>query len=174
MQFGGAGGEGFLSVERREAANEALKKKGEFNKGVFTYYDEKGQRHNKDGSAACFEEATGKKLVFTRPRYDDVVLMDPEAYSWTETGRQGVSKKLLGTFTEREVRIGFIKIDAGATYNTGSRSSIEILFLSSGRIDIEGKSYHERTGIELLPDDRPIDIRADADAVLFSVTLPKF
>src|SRR5205823_4501889 len=48
-QFGGASGSGYLSVAQREAANERLTKKGEFKNGVFTYFDENGQPHNKDG-----------------------------------------------------------------------------------------------------------------------------
>ena len=40
MQFGGASGSGFLSTPRREAANEALKAKGEFKSGIFTWFDE--------------------------------------------------------------------------------------------------------------------------------------
>ena len=36
-QFGGASGSGYLSVTQREAANDALQKKGEFNSGVFTF-----------------------------------------------------------------------------------------------------------------------------------------
>ena len=161
IQFGGASGSGFLSTPRREAANEALKKKGEFKNGIFTWYDEKGQKHNMDGSAACFEEATGKKLVFAPPRYDDIVLMNSQTYDWIETETPGVSTKLVGTFTERGTRIGFIKIEAGANFNTGSRSSIEVLFMSKGSIMVHGKTYGEKTAIELLPSDKPVDIKAN-------------
>ena len=174
IQFGGASGSGFLSTPRREAANEALKAKGEFKSGIFTWLDEKGQKHNTDGSAACFEEATGKRLVFAPARYDDVIVMNPESYAWIETGVAHVATKLLGTFTERGMRIGFIKIDAGATYNTGTRPSIEVLFLGKGGIDIGGKTYGAKTAIELLPSDRPIDIRATEESLFFTVTLPKF
>jgi hypothetical protein len=174
IQFGGASGSGFLSTPRREAANEELKKKGEFKNGIFTWYDEQGKKHNMDGSAACFEQATGKKLVFAAPRYDDVIMMDPESYAWVETGAPGVSTKLLGTFTERDLRIGFIKVDAGATYNTGSRSQIEVLFMSKGKIELDGKTYGEKTGIELLPSDAPISIKADEDALFLMITLPRF
>ena len=174
IQFGGASGSGFLSTLRREAANEALKAKGDFKNGIFTWVDEKGQKNNMDGSAACFEEATGKKLVFAPPRYDDVVMMNPGAYDWVATGATGVSTKLLGTFTERNIKIGFIKVDAGATYNTGSRSQIEVLFLSKGAITLNGKNYGEKSGIELLPSDKPVDIEASEEALFFSVTLPKF
>jgi hypothetical protein len=174
IQFGGASGAGFLSTPRREAANEALKAKGEFKNGIFTWYDEKGQKHNMDGSAACFEEATGKKLVFAPPRYDEIVIMPPEAYAWIETDAPGVFTKLLGTFTERGTRIGFVRVDAGAIYNTGSRSSIEVLFMSKGKISVSGNTYGEKTAIELLPSDAPVDIKANEDSLFFTVTLPKF
>ncbi len=174
IQFGGASGAGFLSTPRREAANEALKAKGDFKNGIFTWIDEKGQKHNMDGSAACFEEATGKKLVFAAPRYDDVIMMKPESYEWIETQQSGVSSKLLGTFTERNMKMGFIKIAAGATYNTGTRSQIEVLFKSSGSITIDGKAYEDKTAIELLPTDAPVEIVANEDTELFVVTLPRF
>ena len=174
IQFGGASGSGFLSTPRREAANEVLKAKGEFKSGIFTWIDENGQKHNMDGSAACFEEATGKKLVFTEPRYDDVVVMNPDAYQWVETGTPGVSTKLLGTFTERSTQIGFIKVDAGATFNTGSRSQIEVLFMSRGNVTVDGRTYGEKTAIELLPSDGPVDIKANEESLFFTVTLPKF
>ncbi|RUW78891.1 MULTISPECIES: hypothetical protein [unclassified Mesorhizobium] len=174
IQFGGASGSGFLSTPRREAANEALKAKGEFKNGVFTWLDEKGQKHNMDGSAACFEEATGKKLVFAPPRYDDIVLMNSESYAWIETEAAGIFTKLLGTFTERGIRISLIKVEAGATFNTGTRSAIEVLFMSKGKVTVGGKTYGEKTAIELLPSDNPLNIEAQDEALFFSVTLPKF
>ena len=174
IQFGGASGSGFLSTPRREAANEALKAKGEFKNGVFTWVDEKGQKHNVDGATACYEEATGKKLVLAEPRYDDIVLMNPDSYAWVPSETPGVSTKLLGTFTERNTKIGFIKIDAGATYNTGTRSQIEVLFMGKGNITVDGKTYGDKTAIELLPTDAPVDIKANEESLLFTVTLPKF
>jgi hypothetical protein len=174
IQFGGASGSGFLSTPRREAANEALKTKGTFKDGIFTWIDEQGQKHNMDGATACYEEATGKKLVLAPPRYDDVIMMDPESYDWLRTDAPGVSTKLLGTFTERSIKIGFIRVDAGATFNTGSRSQVEVLFLSKGKVTINGKAYGEKTACELLPSDKPTDIKADGEALFFTVTLPKF
>ena len=174
IQFGGASGSGFLSTPRREAANEALKAKGEFKSGVFTWIDETGQKHTADGAAACYEEATGKKLVLAEPRYDDIVLMNPESYAWIASETPGVSTKFLGTFTERETKIGFIKVDAGATYNTSTRSQIEVLFLGRGNITINGRTYEDKTAIELLPTDAPIDIKANEESLFFRVTLPRF
>jgi hypothetical protein len=151
-----------------------LESKGTFKDGIFTWIDDKGQKHNMDGSAACFEEATGQKLVFHPARYDDVVMMDPAAYEWAPTGMPGVSTKLLGVFTERNIQIRFFKVDAGATMNTGTRDQLEVLFMATGSITVEGKTYGDKTAIELLPSDKPTDIKANAETIFFSVTLPKF
>ncbi|MFV0385034.1 hypothetical protein, partial [Paracoccus sp. (in: a-proteobacteria)] len=174
IQFGGASGSGFLSTPKREAANKALEAKGTFKDGIFTWVDEKGQKHNIDGSAACFEEATGQKLVFHKPRYDDVIILEPEAYDWIETGQSGVTTKHLGTFTERNTSIDFVKVAKGATFNTGKRDQVQVLFMSEGSVTVDGTTYGPKTGIELLPADAPVDIVANEDSLFFSVQLPKF
>lgn len=174
IQFGGASGAGFLSTPDREAANSRLEAKGTFKEGIYTWIDDTGQKHNMDGSAACFEEATGQKLTFAAPRYDDVVMMEPAAYAWMPTETPGVSTKLLGTFTERGTRISMMKLEAGRTWNTGRRSQIEVLFLSTGRFTAQGASYGEKTGVELMPNDATADITAQQDCTFLVVTLPKF
>ena len=173
-QFGGASGQGFLSVARREAANDALKKKGDFKDGVFTYFDDKGQRHNKDGSEACYEHATGKKTVYSKPRYDGVVLMDPSAYDWMPQPAKGVFTKRLGTFTERNMRIGLVRLDQGAVFSGGTESSIELLFLSKGAVSVGGRDYGERTAFEFLANEGPIPVKAQAPSEFLSIVLPKF
>ncbi len=174
IQFGGASGAGFLSTPDREAANSRLEAKGTFKDGIYTWIDDTGQKHNMDGSAACFEEATGQKLTFAAPRYDDVVMMEPAAYAWMPTDTPGVSTKLLGTFTERGTRISMMTIEAGRTWNTGRRGQIEVLFLSTGSFTAQGASYGEKTGVELMPNDAPADITAQQDCTFLVVTLPKF
>src|SRR5918998_813559 len=116
LQFGGASGQGYLSVAQREAANAALNEKGEFKRGLFIYTDEEGQQHTQDGSEACFEYATGRKLEFAPARYEDVIAMNPDAYEWVPQSAKGVYVKWLGSFTERNARIGFVRLDEGATY----------------------------------------------------------
>jgi hypothetical protein len=174
IQFGGASGSGFLSVAGREAANKRLEEKGSFKDGIFTWFDENGQKHNQDGSAACFEEATGQKLVFHPARYDDLVMLEPEAYGWQDTDQTGVQVKHMATFTERDTRVGFMKVAAGSTWNSGTRDQIQVLFLRSGSITIDGQTYGPKTGIELMPSDAPTDISASEDALFFTVSLPKF
>ncbi|MBM3538478.1 MAG: hypothetical protein FJX55_11660 [Alphaproteobacteria bacterium] len=173
-QFGGASGQGFLSAARREAANAALAKKGEFKNGIYTYVDESGVRHNMDGSEACYMEATGRKSVYSRPRYDDFVIMDPAAYEWVPDGAPGVFTKWLGTFTERNTRLGLIHIDAGATFSAGQQSSIELLFLSKGTVSLDGRDYGPNTGFEFLAKEGPIPVTAKAASELLCIVLPRF
>jgi hypothetical protein len=174
IQFGGASGSGFLSTPDREAANKRLEAKGTFKDGIFSWVDDKGQKHNLDGSVACFEEATGKKLVLYPARYDDVVMMDPANHAWIDTTNPGVQTKHLGTFTERNTVIRFVKVAQGATWATGARDQIEVLFLSKGTATVNGQSYGPKTGIELLPSDPSVDILANEETEFFSVLLPKF
>jgi hypothetical protein len=134
LQFGGASGQGYLSVAQREAANAILNTKSVFRKGMFTYTDGDGAEHTIDGSAACFEQATGHKLDFAPPRYADVVAMNPEAFAWTEE-EEGVFSKTLGTFTERNARIGFVTLEPEASYKDGAKDSIEILIPDQGARD---------------------------------------
>ena len=116
-QFGGASGQGFLSPAQREAANAALAKKGTFKDGIFTWIDEKGQRHNKDGSEACYEEATGKKSVYSTPRYDDIIIMDPAAYDWVGRTRRASPRSgsarspsgILGSASSVSMRVRFFQ-----------------------------------------------------------------
>lgn len=177
IQFGDASGNGFLSVARREKANDELKSIGSFHDGVFTW-EEDGQKFNTDGSEACVAHALGlplkKGLPYAKPRYDDVILMDPQNYEWQQTGQQGVSERLLGIFTERRLTVRMIRVDAGATFNTGSREQIEVLFMSEGAVEVNGNTYGPQTAVELLPSDAPVDLVAKESALFLSMALPKF
>jgi redox-sensitive bicupin YhaK (pirin superfamily) len=100
--------------------------------------------------------------------------MYPDAHNWIPSGTPGISTKLLGAFTERGLSIGQIKLDAGATFNTGSRNQIEILFMSKGNFQFNGKNYSDKTGIELLPTDSAVDLKAIEESLFLTVKLPKF
>ena len=174
LQFGGASGNGYLSVAGREAANEALKQKGEFKKGMFIYQDKQGVRHEVDGSEACFEHATGRKLEFAPPRYEDVIVMNPSAYAWVPQDDEGVYVKWLGSFTERNARIGLIRLDSGAVYGGGRHSSIEILFQTKGRVIVADQEYGPESAFEFLPNEGPIPMRAAEPSEFLCMTLHQF
>jgi hypothetical protein len=174
LQFGGASGNGYLSVDGREAANTALKAKGQFKGGAFSYVDEAGQTHNQDASAACFEYATGRKLEFATPRYDGVIVMNPAAYVWMPGDVAGVEEKWLGSFTERQARIGFIRLDADAVYSAGLFPAISILFQIGGTVSVNGETFEAGSAFEFAPQEGPITITAQEPAEFLCMTLHQF
>jgi hypothetical protein len=174
LQAGGASGQGYLSVAQREATNKVLQDKGEFKGGLFHYTDENGEAQQKDGSQAIFEEATGHSLEFATPRYEDVIAMNPDAYDWLPADQEGVTEKWIGAFTERDLRIGFLRLEEGATYNGGSHPSIEILFQLSGKVTADGKEYGPETGYEVLPGEASAVISAVEPTEFLRAILHKF
>ncbi|MFP3549696.1 hypothetical protein SB861_03140 [Paraburkholderia sp. SIMBA_049] len=173
-QFGGASGNGYISVERRESANEILKTKGEFKNGIFTYYDSDNKKHNQDGFEACYEEITGKKLVYAKPRYHDLVLMNPEGYEWIADAEAGVFSKWLGTFTERNTRIGFSRIEGGAQFSAGLQDATELMYLVKGRVSVDGHEYGPQSAFEFKANEGPVKITAVEGAEFLRIVLPKF
>ena len=174
LQCGGASGQGYLSVAQREATNAELNEIGEFTKGLFTYTDENGEVQTLDGSQAIFERAMGHKLEFATPRYTDVIAMNPEAYDWLPQGDTGVQEKWVGTFTERDFRLGFLRLDAGAVYQAGQFPSIEILFQIKGQVIAGGKKYGPETGYEFLANEGPAPIEAIEPTEFLRAVLHQF
>ncbi|GJH31016.1 hypothetical protein [Caballeronia novacaledonica] len=174
LQFGGASGSGYLSVERREAANKVLQQKGEFKDGIFTYFDEHGKRHNQDGSEACFEQATGQKVQYAKPRYEEPILMDPSSYEWVPEAARGVSTKWLGSFTERELRVGFTRVETESVFHAGEQASIELLYLAEGEVQHEGRSFGPGTAFEFAANEGPVALKALSQNTFYRVILPIF
>lgn len=174
LQCGGASGGGYLSVAQREATNLELAKTGEFKKGMYHYTDESGEARVVDGSEAIFERAMGGKLEFATPRYTDVIAMNPEAYDWLPAADDGVSEKWIGSFTERNLRIGFLRLDGGAVYQAGQQPSIEILFQVSGQVSAGGEKYGPETGYEFLANEGPVPVEAVEPTEFLRVVLHQF
>lgn len=160
LQCGGASGLGYLSVAQREAINAELAKIGEFKDGKYHFTDENGVQQVKDGSQAIFEHANGHALNFATPRYEDVIAMNPDAYNWLPAADEGVSEKWLGSFTERNLRVGFLRLDAGAVYQAGQHPSTELLFQVKGQVTTGGEKYGPETAYEFLANEGPAPVEA--------------
>ena len=100
--------------------------------------------------------------------------MDPDAYDWVAEDAKGVATKWLGTFTERMTRLGFIRLDAGATFSAGMQPSIELLFLSKGRVSVNGREYGERAAFEFAKNEGLIAVHAVQPSEFFCIVLPRF
>jgi quercetin dioxygenase-like cupin family protein len=174
-QIGGASGNGFLSKMQRRKAHAELKEVGSFDKGVYTWIDAEGNRHNQDSAEAVAEQAMNGKMVYPEPRYSDIIVMNPENYHWVkQPDMPGVALKWLGSFTERETKIGFVRIDASAMFKAGLCDVVELLYVIKGAVSIKGKLCGVETGIGLEPHEGPIEITATEPCELLRILGPRF
>jgi hypothetical protein len=175
IQFGGAGGCGYLGEEELREARGALTARGAFVEGVFSWLDEKGKKHNKDGFEACWEESMGRKLEYPAPRYDGQIKMNPANFEWIEDATyQGVAHKWLGTFTERNIRMGFSRLSIGANLAVGDHDAPEFLFLAKGSVAINDKRYGLHSAFGFEANEGPIIVEGFENSELLRVQLPRF
>lgn len=175
IQFGGASRNGFNGPKARREGYEAMIKRGIFEKGSFTWIDEKGQRHRQDAAEATWEQIRGRKVSYSPPRYDCVAQMNPANYEWIkDTTQSGIARKLLGSFTENNMQVGFIRVDAGASLTIGKHTAAELFFVVNGSVSHGGNTHGVYTAIALEPGEGPIVIKAVEQAELYNVRLPTF
>ncbi len=175
IQFGGASRNGFNGPRARREGYEKMIKKGVFEKGSYTWVDEKGQRHRQDAAEATWEHIRGQKVVYSPPRYDSVVQMNPASYAWIKDAAQpGIARKMLGSFTENNMQVGFIRIDPGATLTVEKHTAPNLLFVIKGLVSHDGKSHGVYTAFALDEGEGPVKIKGIEQAELYNVRLPTF
>ena len=171
IQFGGASGGGYLSKRQRRAAMDVLEAKGHFERGTLQYIDENGKHF--DEYQAFWREIRGTPFVYPKPRYNDLILMNPASFSWIDApDTPGIAHKWLGTFTERETRVGFIRVDAGATLTIKAGLSTQLLFMAEGSVTHDGRAYGKHTAMSCDPGDPPLILKANKPTEFLYVQLP--
>jgi hypothetical protein len=171
IQFEGANGAPFLHYERLVEARQELAKRGTFEKGVYSWLDDKGVRHNMDAHEAAIELITGGKLSFPSPRFSSQIDMNPENFAWLDAG-PGIQIKELARFTEREARIGMLRLEGSASHRLESASQRTLLFVTSGVGTADGEPIEERDAIALEKDEQGL-IATTSRIELLLLALPK-
>jgi len=147
LQYGGASGSGYTAESEEERAAGDLKKKGTFEKGVFTYHKEDGTKVNQDAYEAVWEHIHGRPLVYPKERYERPVFMNSANFNWVPVKDQpGVANKLMGVFSERETKLAFYKLDAGAKLAMEDDS---FYFVLSGTGEAAGEAVAKHTTVHL-------------------------
>ena len=171
IQFGGASGGGYLSKKQRRQAMDILETKGHFEKGTLQYVANDGKRS--DEYQAFWKQIRGTNLVYPKPRYNDLVLMNPACFNWVESDEApGTAYKWLGSFTERETRVGFVRVDAGATLTVNSGRSTRLLFMAEGSVSHDGSEYGKYTAFSCDAGDQPLKLKATKPTEFLTVQLP--
>jgi len=175
LQHGGAAGYGFMSYQQLTAGYEALRTKGEFDKGAFSYRDADGRVHRKDGYEAVWEHVNRRAVEYPPPRYDEPVVMNPENFGWIPVpGVRGFEVKHLGSFGERDVRIGFVRASRGATYSSRDLSAPELIFVVEGKLQLSGEPLGAFGAARLDAADNGGTVEAIEASEIFFVRLPSF
>ncbi len=176
LQFGGPSGLGYWSAaERKKATERLLAKGGKFDDGVYTWTDDKGRRHNQDASEAVEAEARGHDVDYPEPRYKDLVMINPAAFSWIkDKDARGVARKNLGSFTERDARFGFVQMEKGATLQFGTERAPEVLYLKEGVLAHDNSTYDAQSAFGTEADEKPVSLTAVEPSELVYMKLPTF
>ena len=137
LQFGGASGGGYLSRQESKQATTELKQLGTFDGGVYRRNDDAPGKRNLDGFQAIWEHVNKRPLQYPKPRYPQPIMMDRAHYDWVAMpGKQGVSEKLLGVFTERRTEARMLRLDPGASWRATGRG-IYVAYRGAGRVGNE-------------------------------------
>lgn len=173
MQCENASRTPYLDTDRFPAATAEMRQSGSFINGKY-HTRENGQEIVKDGFEAVWEHMTGQKLDYVEPRYDKPIIMDPSRYvARAVPGEPGVSRKLLGVFTERELAVSIIMLEAGATHHyDGAREGLNLGYVLRGEGRTGDIAWRQGSGLRLTKDDI-VDLTATSPCEIFMIGMPK-
>ncbi len=174
VQFGGASGQGYMDVQKLKRGTQELKAKGDFVRGVYTWTDDAGKKHNQDAYEAVWEHMSGRPLQYPRPRYSAPVLIEPDAFEWLPVaGATGVAMRRFGIFNERGTSAFQLRIAAGATFAWPAQSAVRLVYVLSGQLGVAGMNFPAKSSMALASRETA-DFRAIDEAVLLVFTMPNF
>ncbi|HWN34464.1 MAG TPA: hypothetical protein VNP03_17060 [Pseudonocardia sp.] len=171
LQFGGASGYGFMSIEqRRQARDELIRAGGRFD-GPY-YVRPNGTRQW--GLNTIWEHVFGDRLKYPRSRYSHPVIADPKRFNWLPIeGARGVHHKYLGSFSERGVWVEFLRLHPGARWSSVDPAARRLLVVLSGAGECAGAGIEYLTAVQSEPGEL-LSLAATPDSTLelFLVGLP--
>lgn len=147
LQFGEASGSGFMSYDRLAEASKRLdeSRRGRFEDGIWRYVDDDGKQRNQDGYEAIWQEVHGRPVEYPKPRYETPITIHPDAFAWVSTAESGIERKHLGTFSERETTISFLRYAADAEHRVHGLRSGELHFVVDGSVRVGNRSHDARS-----------------------------
>ncbi|WP_371551966.1 hypothetical protein OG266_40780 [Streptomyces sp. NBC_00554] len=131
-----------------------------------------GRGRGPDNKEAQAEQRAVREQRFPKPRYNGVVISNPDHLNWLPlAGWPGVKRKPVGTYTEREFWIEFLKIDAGAEWVSQSEDARRLTVVLSGAGTIEDTPVAKLGAVDAGPGDK-VRFAATEELILFTVGLP--
>jgi hypothetical protein len=176
IQFGGASGSGYMSQRQLFDGQEQLRAFGDFEGGVFRRKAAAPDgRMNQDAYEAIWEYQNRRPVEYPKPRMTEPVHFRAAGLPWVDVhGQRGVRWKELGSFTERNIRVGCLRLDAGAQYSPEPRPQERIVFIHEGAGHFgSGERWSKHTAIHLDANEAPAMTSAAPTEALI-LFLPRF
>ena len=178
LQLGGPCGQGFVHRQELGAAQKALAAEGTFDKGIYTWLDKDGKKHNEDAHKAVWTRATGgADVTMPAPRYQDPLLIFPQNYMWRAIGPL-VEEKLLGVFNERNTSAKMLRIKKSGSYLRKRETQMNLYFVVDGAMSVNSAvngaeicQKHDACRFDPADEAR---LEAMADTTLLVYGLPQF
>ncbi|GAA1253375.1 hypothetical protein GCM10009609_15840 [Pseudonocardia aurantiaca] len=168
LQFGGASGCGFMSIEQRRQARKELSETGRFDGNYYCRSDGKAQW----GLNAIWEHVYGERLRYPRSRYKDVIIADPKRFNWLPVpDADNVHRKHLGSFSERGVWIEMIRLRPGSRWSSADPRGRRLMVVLSGT-GAGGETPVERLAAIQVESGETLELSAETETEIFVVGLP--
>jgi hypothetical protein len=170
LQFGGASGCGFMSIEQRRQARRELSERGRFDGNYFRRADGKVQW----GLNTIWEHVYGERLKYPKPRYKNVVIADPKQFNWLPVpSANGVDRKYLGSYSERGMWMEMIRLAPNTRWSSNQPLGRRLVIILSGGGVCARTTVTPLTAIQIEADETlEISCGADTGIELFVVGLP--
>lgn len=168
LQFGGASGYGFMSIEQRRKAWAELSETGKWVGPNYHWPDGRVEW----GLNTIWRHVFGVNLKYPRPRYRTPIIIDPKAVNWLNVpGNAGVDHKYLGAFSERGTWVEMVRLQPGAAWSSADPNARRLLVVTIGSGIVEGRPVEHLTALQVEPGER-LQISTDAGIELFLIGLP--
>jgi hypothetical protein len=174
LQVAGPSGQSYMSEPQLNAGIEALRPRGEFRGGIYTWFDDAGKKHNSDGYEAIWTEVFGKPVRYPKPQYDTPVLLRPERFEYLPMkDTPGVSARHLGTFNERRLGLEMLRVDAGASVTFSDPDRTTLVYGIDGSWHVDGNDGSAGAAFEVLKGSKA-RLVAKTASELYVYALPAF
>jgi hypothetical protein len=176
LQFTGAGGLYYPTVEELAAARDRLRAAGgTFEGGRYHGRGLDGNTVDQDGYEALWEAHTGCKLVYAQPRYGAVIVMRSLSYEWLADARHpGIDVRPLGCFTEHRTAVTLIRIAPGAHLLDKRLAAPQLRYVLSGTVAWGEKEYPPGSCLWIPAGVAAPPVGSITGAELFAVSLPRY
>jgi hypothetical protein len=127
------------------AAMEELSKNGRWEHGMYYYTDSEGVEQEIAGPQAVWEYTYQRKQIPVEPRYRSPIMMLPDSYAWVKG--DGKSMKMLGRFTEDDVKLEMVRWDGSGVAHHLQASRTTLTYVLKGSLTVDGQTCNAQTAI---------------------------